>query len=155
MKRVVVTGLGIVSSIGNNAAEVTDSLKNGKSGIEFCEDYAELGMRSQIAGRVHIDLDEFIDRKQKRFMGDAAAFNYIAMQQAIVDSGIDAEAIKQDSKVGLITGSGGGSSRASIAAGDTARTRGVKRIGPYGVTKTMGSTTSACLATMFGIKGTS
>ena len=155
MKRVVVTGLGIVSSIGNNATEVTDSLKNGKSGIEFCEDYAELGMRSQIAGRVHIDLDEFIDRKQKRFMGDAAAFNYIAMQQAIVDAGIDAEAIKEDSKVGLITGSGGGSSRASIAAGDTARSRGVKRIGPYGVTKTMGSTTSACLATMFGIKGTS
>ena len=154
MKRVVVTGLGIVSSIGNNADEVTDSLKNGTSGIEFCEDYAELGMRSQIAGRVHIDLDEFIDRKQKRFMGDAAAFTYIAMQQAIADAGLDLEVIK-DPKVGLITGSGGGSSEASVAAADTARSRGVKRIGPYGVTKTMGSTTSACLATMFGIQGTS
>ncbi|MGH1426987.1 MAG: beta-ketoacyl-ACP synthase I [Arenicella sp.] len=154
MKRVVVTGLGIVSSIGNNADEVTNSLKNGTSGIEFCEDYAELGMRSHVAGRVHIDLDEFIDRKQKRFMGDAAAFTYIAMQQAIADSGLDLDVIK-DPKVGLITGSGGGSSQASVAAADTARSRGVKRIGPYGVTKTMGSTTSACLATMFGIQGTS
>lgn len=154
MKRVVVTGLGIVSSIGNNAEEVTASLKDGKSGIQFCEDYAEIGMRSQVAGRVHIDLDEHINRKQKRFMGDAAAFNFIAMNQAIDDAGLDREEIKSP-KVGLITGSGGGSSKASIAAGDTARTRGVKRIGPYGVTKTMGSTTSACLATMFGIQGTS
>jgi 3-oxoacyl-[acyl-carrier-protein] synthase-1 len=154
MKRVVVTGLGIVSSIGNNAAEVTESLKNGKSGIQFCEDYAELGMRSQIAGRVHIDQDEFIERKQKRFMSDAAAFTFIAMQQAIVDAGLNLEVIK-DPKVGLITGSGGGSSKFNVAAADVARSRGVKRIGPYAVTKTMGSTTSACLATMFGIKGTS
>ena len=150
----VITGLGIVSSIGNNATEVTESLKNGKSGIQFCDDYAELGMRSQIAGRVHIDLDEFIDRKQKRFMGDAAAFTYIAMQQAISDAGLDLEVIK-DPKIGLITGSGGGSSHISVAAADIARKKGVKRIGPYGVTKTMGSTTSACLATMFGIQGTS
>ena len=154
MRRVVITGLGIVSSIGNNATEVTESLKNGKSGIQFCDDYAELGMRSQIAGRVHIDLDEFIDRKQKRFMGDAAAFTYIAMQQAISDAGLDLEVIK-DPKIGLITGSGGGSSHISVAAADIARKKGVKRIGPYGVTKTMGSTTSACLATMFGIQGTS
>lgn len=154
MKRVVVTGLGIVSSIGNNAEEVTNSLKQGKSGIQFCEDYAEIGMRSQVAGRVHIDLDEHIGRKQKRFMGDAAAFNYIAMNQAIEDAGLNLDIIK-DPKVGLISGSGGGSSKASIAAADVARARGVKRIGPYGVTKTMGSTTSACLATMFGIQGTS
>ena len=154
MKRVVVTGLGIVSSIGNNAKEVTNSLREGSSGIEFCQDYADIGMRSQIAGRVHIDLDELIDRKQKRFMADAAAYTYVAMQQAIEDAGLDPEEIKNP-KVGLITGSGGASSRASVAAVDTARNKAVKRIGPYGVTKTMGSTTSACLATMFGIQGTS
>ena len=154
MKRVVVTGLGIVSSIGNSAEEVSKSLKEGKSGIQFCEDYAELGMRSHIAGRIEIDLDEFIGRKQKRFMSDAAAFNYISMQQAVADAGLDLEEIKHP-KVGMITGSGGGSSRANVAAADTARSRGVKRIGPYAVTKSMGSTTSACLATMFGIQGTS
>lgn len=154
MRRVVVTGMGIVSSIGNNVAEVTDSLKQGKSGIQFCEDYAELGMRSHVAGRVHIDQDEFIDRKKKRFMGDAAAFSYIAMQQAIEDAGLDLEVIK-DPKVGLITGSGGGSPQINVSAADIARSRGVKRVGPYAVTKTMGSTTSACLATMFGIQGTS
>jgi len=154
MKRVVVTGLGIVSSIGNNANEVTESLKAGNSGIQFCEDYAEMGMRSQVAGRVHINQDELIDRKHKRFMGDAAAFSYIAMQQAIADAGLDAEEIKNP-KVGLITGSGGGSPNINVSAADIARSRGVKRIGPYAVTKTMGSTTSACLATMFGIQGTS
>jgi len=154
MKRVVVTGLGIVSSIGNNAAEVTESLKLGKSGIQFCEDYAELGMRSHVAGRVHIDQDALIDRKKKRFMGDAAAFSYIAMEQAIVDAGLDLEEIKNP-KVGLITGSGGGSPQINVSAADIARSRGVKRVGPYAVTKTMGSTTSACLATMFGIQGTS
>lgn len=154
MRRVVVTGLGIVSSIGNNASEVTDSLKNGKSGIQFCEDYAELGLRSQIAGRIHIDQNELIDRKHKRFMGDAAAFSYIAMQQAIADAGLDMQEIKSP-KVGLITGSGGGSPNINVSAADIARSKGVKRIGPYAVTKTMGSTTSACLATMFGIQGTS
>jgi 3-oxoacyl-[acyl-carrier-protein] synthase-1 len=154
MKRVVVTGLGIVSSIGNDAAEITESLKTGKSGIQFCEDYAELNMRSQIAGRVHIDQAELIDRKHKRFMGDAAAFSYIAMNQAITDAGLDKEEIKNP-KVGLITGSGGGSPNINVSAADIARSRGVKRIGPYAVTKTMGSTTSACLATMFGIQGTS
>jgi len=154
MRRVVVTGLGIVSSNGNNAVEVTKNLREGVSGIEFCQDYADIGMRSQIAGRVHIDLDELIDRKQKRFMADAAAYTYVAMQQAIEDSGLSLEEIKNP-KVGLITGSGGASSRASVAAADTARNKAVKRIGPYGVTKTMGSTTSACLSTMFGIQGTS
>ena len=154
MKRVVITGVGIVSSIGNSAEDVISSLKQGKSGIQFCEDYAELGMRSHIAGRIDIDLDEFIGRKHKRFMSDAASFNYIAMQQAVADAGLTLEEIKHP-KVGMITGSGGGSSQANVLAADTARSRGVKRIGPYAVTKSMGSTTSACLATMFGIQGTS
>ena len=154
MKRVVVTGLGIVSSIGNSAEEVTNSLKNGKSGIQFCEDYAELGMRSHIAGRINIDFDEFIGRKHKRFMSYAASFSYISMQQALADAGLTLEEIN-DPKVGMIIGSGGGSSHANVLAADTARSRGVKRIGPYAVTKSMGSTTSACLATMFGIQGTS
>ncbi len=154
MKRVVVTGMGIVSSIGNNVAEVTNSLKEGKSGIQFCDDYAELGMRSHIAGRIHIDLDEFIERKKKRFMADAAAFSYIAMQQALDDSGLDPESIRNP-QVGLITGSGGGSPENNVIAAQVAKDRGVKRVGPYAVPKTMASTTSACLSTMFGIQGTS
>ncbi|MFT4634660.1 MAG: 3-oxoacyl-[acyl-carrier-protein] synthase-1 [Arenicella sp.] len=154
MKRVVVTGMGIVSSLGNDVAEVTASLKNGKSGIQFCNDYAELGMRSQIAGRVSIDQKELIDRKHLRFMGDAAAFSYVAMQQAIKDADLDPEEIKSP-KVGLITGSGGGSTSNNILAAEIAKERGVKRVGPYAVPKTMGSTTSACLSTMFGIQGTS
>jgi len=154
MKRVVVTGMGVVSSLGNDVAQVTESLKQGKSGIQFCDDYAELGMRSQIAGRVHLDTKELIDRKHLRFMGDAAAFSYVAMQQAIEDAGLDAEEIKNP-KVGLITGSGGGSPANNILAADIARERGVKRVGPYAVPKTMGSTTSACLSTLFGIQGTS
>ncbi|MFT6407254.1 MAG: 3-oxoacyl-[acyl-carrier-protein] synthase-1, partial [Arenicella sp.] len=154
MKRVVVTGMGIVSSLGNDVAEVTASLKHGKSGIQFCDDYAELGMRSQIAGRVSIDQKELIDRKHLRFMGDAAAFSYVAMQQAIEDAGLDPEEIKSP-KVGLITGSGGGSPSNNILAAEIAKERGVKRVGPYAVPKTMGSTTSACLSTMFGIQGTS
>lgn len=154
MRRVVVTGMGVVSSLGNNIAEVTDSLKNGKSGIEFCEDYAELGMRSQIAGRVHIDTTELIERKKLRFMGDAAAFSYIAMQQAIEDAGLDLEQIKSP-QVGLITGSGGGSPANNVLAAEIAKNKAVKRVGPYAVPKTMGSTTSACLSTLFGIQGTS
>ncbi len=154
MKRVVITGMGVVSSLGNDVATVTQSLKDGKSGIQFCEDYAELGMRSHIAGRVHIDQKELIDRKKLRFMGDAAAFSYIAMEQAIEDAGLDLEQIK-DTKVGLITGSGGGSPANNILAAEIAKDRGVKRVGPYAVPKTMGSTTSACLSTMFGIQGTS
>jgi 3-oxoacyl-[acyl-carrier-protein] synthase-1 len=154
MKRVVVTGMGIVSSLGNDITEVTTSLKDGKSGIQFCDDYAELGMRSQIAGRVSIDQKELIDRKHLRFMGDAAAFSYVAMQQAIEDAGLKLDEIK-DPKVGLITGSGGGSPSNNVLAAEIAKTRGVKRVGPYAVPKTMGSTTSACLSTMFGIQGTS
>ena len=154
MKRVVITGMGVVSSLGNDVKEVTQSLIEGKSGIQFCEDYAELGMRSQIAGRVHLDQKELINRKHLRFMGDAAAFSYVAMQQAIEDAGLDPEEIKS-SKVGLITGSGGGSPANNILAADIAKERGVKRVGPYAVPKTMGSTTSACLSTMFGIQGTS
>ncbi len=154
MKRVVVTGMGIVSSLGNDVAEVTTSLKEGKSGIQFCDDYAELGMRSHIAGRVSIDQKALIDRKHLRFMGDAAAFSYVAMKQAIDDAGLDLEEIKNP-KVGLITGSGGGSPANNILAAEIAKERGVKRVGPYAVPKTMGSTTSACLSTMFGIQGTS
>lgn len=154
MRRVVVTGMGIVSSLGNNVAEVTSSLRDGKSGIQFCEDYAELGMRSQIAGRVEVDFKELIDRKHMRFMGDAAAFSYLAMQQAIADAGLELEELKSP-KVGLITGSGGGSPANNILAAEIAKERGVKRIGPYAVPKTMGSTTSACLSTMYGIQGTS
>jgi len=154
MNRVVVTGMGVVSSLGNDVAEVTESLKKGTSGIQFCEDYAELGMRSQIAGRVHLDTKELIERKHLRFMGDAAAFSYIAMQQAIEDAGLTADEIKNP-KVGLITGSGGGSPANNVVAADIARERGVKRVGPYAVPKTMGSTTSACLSTLFGIQGTS
>lgn len=154
MRRVVITGMGVVSSLGNDVKEVTVSLKQGRSGIQFCEDYAELGMRSQIAGRVNIDKKELIDRKQLRFMGDAAAYSYISMSQAIEDAGLDLEEIKNP-QVGLITGSGGGSPENNIIAADIARERGVKRVGPYAVPKTMGSTTSACLSTMFGIQGTS
>ena len=154
MRRVVISGLGIVSSLGNSAQEVSDNLLAGKSGIQFCEDYAEIGMRSHVAGRVHIDAKELIDRKAYRFMGDAAAFSYIAMQQAIEDAGLDPEEIKNP-KVGLITGSGGGSPANNILAEEIAKERGVKRIGPYAVPKTMGSTTSACLSTLFGIQGTS
>ena len=143
-----------MSSLGNSAQEVSDNLLAGKSGIQFCEDYAEIGMRSHVAGRVHIDAKELIDRKAYRFMGDAAAFSYIAMQQAIEDAGLDPEEIKNP-KVGLITGSGGGSPANNILAAEIAKERGVKRIGPYAVPKTMGSTTSACLSTLFGIQGTS
>lgn len=154
MNRVVVTGMGVVSSLGNDVASVTESLRTGKSGIQFCEDYAELGMRSQIAGRVHIDQAALIDRKKLRFMGDAAAFSYIAMEQAIADAGLDPESLR-DPRVGLITGSGGGSPSNNVLAAEIAKERGVKRVGPYAVPKTMGSTTSACLSTMFGIQGTS
>jgi len=154
MKRVVVTGMGVISSLGNSIEEVTQNLHAGNSGIQFCEDYAELGMRSQIAGRVHVDFAELIDRKHLRFMGDAAAFSYLAMQQAMQDAGLEADEIKNP-KVGLITGSGGGSPAHNLLAAEVARERGVKRVGPYAVPKTMGSTTSACLSTMFGIQGTS
>lgn len=152
MKRVVVTGLGIVSSIGNNRDEVVDALKQGRSGISFAEDYKELGFRSHVRGAINIDLDTFIDRKIKRFMGDGAAFNYIAMQQAIDDSGL-AESDISNFRTGLVMGSGGPSTSNIVEAADILREKGVKKVGPYMVPRTMSSTNTACLATPFKIKG--
>lgn len=152
MKRVVVTGIGIVSCIGNDKASVLESLQSGKSGISFQEDYAEMGFRSHIAGSVDLDVKEHIDRKILRFMGGAAAYNYIAMQQAIADSGLPEEIVSNE-RTGIIMGSGGASSSNLVEAADILRERGIKRVGPYRVTQTMGSTTSACLATPFKIKG--
>jgi 3-oxoacyl-[acyl-carrier-protein] synthase-1 len=152
MKRVVVTGLGIVSCIGNDIETVLESLKTGKSGIRFREDYKEKGFRSHIAGTIDIDFKEHIDRKQLRFMGDAAAYAYISMQQAVADSGLTEEQVS-NVRTGIIAGSGGASSANLIEAADILREKGLKRIGPYRVTQTMGSTVSACLATPFKIKG--
>ena len=152
MRRVVVTGLGIISSIGNNKAEVTHALRNGLSGIEFSQDYADRGFRSQVHGTLKVNPDELIDRKLRRFMGDSAAFNYLAMQQAIEDAGLTLDAIS-DERVGLVVGSGGTSTENVVLAADIAREKGVKRVGPYMVTRTMASTNSACLATAFKIKG--
>ena len=152
MKRVVVTGLGIVSSIGNNSTEVIDSLKEGRSGLSFSQVYADLGFRSHVHGAINIDLDEAIDRKVKRFMGDGAAFNYIAMQQAIADSGLNATEVS-DFRTGLVMGSGGPSTSNIVEAADILREKGVKKVGPYMVPRTMSSTNTACLATPFKIKG--
>ena len=152
MKRVVITGLGIVSCLGNDAATVTDALRKGRSGIRSKPEYAERGMRSQVAGWPEIDLDSLIDRKTRRFMGDAAAYAYVAMQNAMEDAGLTREQISSP-RIGLIAGSGGASAANQVEAIDIARERGVKRMGPYMVTRTMASTVSACLATPFGIKG--
>ena len=154
MRRVVITGLGIVSCLGNNADEVSNSLYHGRSGISFNPEYAEHGLRSQVSGSARIDFVEHIDRKQLRFMGDAAAFAYISMQQAIAHSSLEQTAISNP-RTGLIIGSGGGSTRNQVASIDIARSKGVRKVGPYRVTQTMGSTASACLATPFGIKGLS
>ena len=152
MRRVAVTGLGIVSSIGNNQEEDLESLKEGRSGIEFCEEYAERGLRSHVHGSINIDIDSLIDRKLRRFMGDGAAYNYIAMQQAIEDAGLtDAEVSNERS--GIVMGSGGPSTSNLLLAWDTARNKSAKRIGPYMVPRTMSSTNSATLATPFAIKG--
>ncbi|MDP2177412.1 beta-ketoacyl-ACP synthase I [Methylicorpusculum sp.] len=152
MKRVVVTGLGIVSSIGNNRNEVVDSLRQGQSGITFAEDYEQLGFRSHVRGAININLDDYIDRKVKRFMGDGAAFNYVAMQQAIDDSGLD-EAAVSNFRTGLVMGSGGPSTSNLVEAADILREKGIKKVGPYMVPRTMSSTNTACLATPFKIKG--
>jgi len=152
MKRVVVTGLGIVSSIGNNSDEVIKSLKEGKSGIVHADVYEEMGFRSHIHGSVDIDLNEFIDRKIKRFMGDGAAYNYIAMQQAIENSGLSEDEVS-NFRTGIVMGSGGPSTSNVVAAADILREKGVKRVGPYMVPRTMSSTNTACLATPFKIKG--
>jgi 3-oxoacyl-[acyl-carrier-protein] synthase-1 len=152
MRRVVVTGIGAVSCLGNNQAEIVDSLRNGRSGIVANESYQEMGLRSQISGSINIDLADHIDRKVRRFMGDAAAYAYISMQQAIDDAGLE-ESDVSNVRTGLIAGSGGASSENIVQSADKLRDRGVRKIGPYMVTRTMGSTVSACLATPFKIKG--
>ncbi|WP_458525995.1 beta-ketoacyl-ACP synthase I [Onishia taeanensis] len=152
MRRVVVTGLGIVSCLGNDRHQVLDALKAGRSGIRFKADYAERGFRSHVAGAVDIDLDALVDRKLRRFMGDAAAYAYVSMAQAIEDSGLTPEQVSHE-RTGLIAGSGGASSANQVEAADVMREKGLRRVGPYRVTRTMGSTVSACLATPFKIKG--
>ena len=152
MRRVAITGLGIVSSLGNNAQEVEASLRASKSGISAMESFAEMGFRSQIAGQPTIDIEANVDKRVRRFMGDGAAWNYIAMQQAIEDAGLEEDTIVNP-MTGLIMGSGGPSTKALIAATDTARNASPKRVGPFAVPKAMSSTNSATLATPFGIKG--
>jgi 3-oxoacyl-[acyl-carrier-protein] synthase-1 len=152
MKRVVVTGLGIVSCIGNDQDAVTRSLKDGVSGIVFAPKYAEMGFRSHVHGQPDINLEDAIDRKLLRFMGEGAAYNYIAMQQAIADAGLE-EADVSSERTGLIMGSGGPSTKNLLESFDVSREKGPKRIGPYMVTRCMSSTNSACLATPFRIRG--
>jgi len=154
MRRVVVTGMGIVSSIGNSKAEAVASLKAARSGIEFCDTYAELGFRSHVHGSITIDLDQHIDRKTRRFMGDGAAYNYVAMKEAIEDAGLEASDIVNP-RTGLIMGSGGPSTSNQVAAADITREKGPKRVGPYMVPRCMSSTNSANLATAFKIQGLS
>ena len=152
MRRVVITGLGIVSSIGTDAEAVTTSLREGRSGIVAAPDYTELGFRSQVKGAVDIDLAERIDRKQMRFMGEGAAYAVVAMQQAVADSGLTAADVSNP-RTGLIAGSGGPSTANMLTAFDTTREKGPKRVGPYMVPRCMSSTVSACIATFFEIKG--
>jgi 3-oxoacyl-[acyl-carrier-protein] synthase-1 len=151
-RRVVVTGLGIVSCLGNDANTVTESLYEGRSGISLRQEQVDIGMRSHVAGAPVIDVSEHIDRKQLRFMADAAAFAYIAMAQAIEDAGLEAGEVSNE-RTGIIAGSGGASSASQTEAADILRERGLRRVGPYRVTQSMGSTVSACLATPFKIKG--
>ncbi len=152
MKRVVITGYGIVSCLGNDRQTVLESLQQGRSGIKFQEKYKEMGLRSNVAGSVDINVDDFIDRKVKRFMGDAAAFSYISMQQAIDHAGLDDSQVS-NIRTGIIMGSGGASSMNQVEAADILRNKGIRRVGPYMVPRTMASTVSACLATPFHIKG--
>lgn len=152
MKRVVVTGLGIVSCLGNDAATVAANLRAGRSGIRFNQTYADMGMRSHVSGTPDIDLAEHIDRKSIRFMGDAAGFAYVSMQQAIADAGLSEDQVS-NIRTGIVAGSGGADSGSQTEAADILREKGLKRVGPYRVTQTMGSTVSACLATPFQIKG--
>lgn len=152
MKRVVVTGIGVTSCLGLDVEAVTESLRQAKSGIKFKQEYADMGFRSHVAGFVEIDFKEHIDRKVLRFMGDAAAYAYISMKQAIADSGLTDEQVSNP-RTGLVMGSGGASSANQVEAADILREKGIRRVGPYRVTQVMGSTTSACLATPFKIKG--
>ena len=152
MRRAVITGIGIVSSIGNNVAEVLASLKAGKSGITYSEQFEQYGLRSRVWGNIKLDVAELIDRKVLRFMGEAAAYAYLSMRQAVEDSGLSEDQVSNE-RTGLIVGSGGASAKNQLEACDTLREKGIRRVGPYMVTRTMSSTTSACLATPFKIKG--
>jgi 3-oxoacyl-[acyl-carrier-protein] synthase-1 len=152
MRRVVITGLGVVSSIGNNAREVDASLRAGRSGIKYSEEYAELGMRSRVHGPIGLNPAEHIDRRVMRFMGDAAAFCYLSAREAIADAGLE-ESDVSNPRTGVVLGSGGASNRNFLQAVDALRSRGIKGVGPYMVTRTMGSTTSANIATALKIKG--
>ena len=152
LKRAEITGLGAVSPIGVGIKEINKSLLEGRSGITINSEYKEMGMKSEISGSINLNLSELIDRKLFRFMGETAAYSFLSAQEAIEDSGISEEIFNSD-RVGIIAGSGGASSRSQVEAADIARERGIKRIGPYRVTQTMGSTVSACLATFLGIKG--
>ncbi|MDD8057648.1 MULTISPECIES: beta-ketoacyl-ACP synthase I [Shewanella] len=152
MKRVVITGMGVVSSIGNNKQEVTESLKAGRSGITHSAQFEEMKLRSTVWGDIKINPADHIDRKALRFMGDAAAYAYIAMQEAIADANLTEEQYS-NFRVGLVAGTGGASSKNQVQAADTLREKGVKRVGPYIVPRIMASTASACLATPFKIKG--
>ncbi len=152
MRRVVITGIGIVSSIGNDRWEVLESLRQGRSGLEFAADYQEIGLRSHVRGRPRLDLAALIDRKILRFMGEAAAFNYLALREAITDAQLAEEQVSNP-RTGLVTGSGGGSPQYIVEAADILRQKGLRRVGPYMVPRSMCSTTSACLATPFKIKG--
>lgn len=153
MRRVVITGTGIISCIGNSVTEVVQALQESRSGITAQAEYKEMGLRSQVAGMVDLgDLLESVDRKHSRFMGNAALYAYLSMQQAIADSGLEESHISHE-RTGLIAGSGGASSSNQVLAADALRKSGVKRVSPYMVTKTMGNTVAACLATFFGIRG--
>lgn len=152
MRRVVVTGMGLVSCLGNSKESVLESLRHGRPGIRFNEKFAEMGLRSHVCGSVDIVLEDRIDRKVRRFMGDAAAYAYVAMQDAITDAGLVAGEVAH-ARSGLIAGSGGASSANLVWSADTLRAKGLRRVGPYQVPRTMSSTVSACLATSFGILG--
>ena len=152
MRRVVVTGMGIVSCIGNNTQEVLANLREGKSGITKSEEHVELGFRSQVYGKPSLDPEDYLEKKERRFMGMGAAWNYISMVQAIEDAGLEEKDIINE-KTGLIMGSGGPSTKTLIESADIARTKGPRRVGPFAVPKAMSSTNSATLATPFGIKG--
>ena len=154
MRRVVVTGMGVICPIGNSLDEVTDALREGRSGIEFCQDYKDHGFRSHVHGSLKVDLDEAIDRKVRRFMGDGAAYNYLAMKQAVEDSGLTDDQVSNE-RTGMVMGSGGTSTRNLLWSTDTLREKSAKRVGPFMVPRVMSSTNSATLATPFRIKGSS
>jgi len=154
MRRVVVTGMGIISSLGNDVAAVTESLRGGRSGLVHNPEYAELGFRSHVSGHISVDLESLIDRKQRRFMGEAAAYTYLAMREAIAAAALPPELVSND-RSGLIAGSGGTSTSNIVECADITRNRGVRKVGPYMVPRTMGSTVSACVGTAYGIRGLS